>query len=338
MAQKAVEVMRLALQECPAAPVQKDMLEAWMHFVFEPAARDGALRGLSLLVSADFVRLEVTASISCKLAAHYARDLLAACGVPGGGREEVEHLESTVAEMLGDEVRLWCALSRMGSGSPSADIGFSASGRIPWSLADVLMPPSDDLEAVRSHCQPSQKQVSVSDGMGTDIVSPCTYGCSLLPMDGGTKRRPFLGFESVSEQASSSIVFGLSFLKALGFAKPQDQIIKSLSRTKSHRCRVHTVMSEEGLSQVAMRLYTVPKETVEAIAKSFGVACKAEALARVWGATAAAAAADGGARSAAATTNSGSPALLVEVSADAEGYSVAASFDLLQQDMQATQN
>merc|ERR1711948_46862 len=86
---------------------------------------------------------------------------------------QVKHLLDVQTELDAVDITLWIRLKRMGTDSPAIDSGFTChptEDKIEWLIADLLMPPTGDQEALRRYAE-------------EEHFKPCAYWSSILPRE-----------------------------------------------------------------------------------------------------------------------------------------------------------
>jgi len=154
-------------------------------------------------------------------------------------------------------VGLWCRLDGMDSQAPTIDVGFRIEvaknefrGQLEWSGIDMLLPPSEEKDAVLDFAMNETPQVPVT----------CITG-SLLPME------PELGIEFELPSGPNLAIHGLLFFKTLSFAMPADDVLHAIVSSRPWGGCVQIAFGPHGLRRVGLRLLRPESWRVDELAQ-----------------------------------------------------------------------
>mmetsp|Transcript_19338 Transcript_19338/g.41108 ORF Transcript_19338/g.41108 Transcript_19338/m.41108 type:complete len:357 (-) Transcript_19338:92-1162(-) len=233
------DAARSVVEACKASPEQAQFFETWLNFIFEQAMPKVEPGGRMLLVSTDMQYLELRISGNARLMLRLASRFVEACGVPD--TRLVSRLQEMVSELQVPAVGLWCRLKRMGSTSPAVDAGFLLESELDWMVADLLMPPAEDQEILRDYAVREQHK-------------PCAYGSSLLPVEPESMLVLDMGGGAPGRPPERALLSGLLVFKCLGFSRPEDAVVRTLSSSRPVGCSVAAALGPKGLTRLSLRL------------------------------------------------------------------------------------
>jgi len=283
------------LERMGATEEQMSFFQAWAEIVGNKAlALPDSTNTVSVTTDIHLLEFRITASPADAML-NLGRDFVQQCGVSG---VQLEEMDMAQAELKADKVTLWAKLKHMGPSStghaPAIDAGYELNKSMDWVVADMLMPSVDDQDALRDYAV-------------QENVRPGNFGCSFFPTD-PEKRLTFeMGTGDLYSNTKKSLLSAFFFFKSLGFAKPDDNVVRLLSSSQPQKFVISVSMGPRGLTRLAVTLSQpakmIARGLAEAVSFKFDEA-GVDALLEIVGA----------------------PIDSVDYAADAEGYLVAVSF------------
>eukprot|EP00930_Biecheleria_cincta_P041840 TRINITY_DN28751_c0_g1_i1.p1 TRINITY_DN28751_c0_g1~~TRINITY_DN28751_c0_g1_i1.p1 ORF type:complete len:395 (-),score=85.68 TRINITY_DN28751_c0_g1_i1:31-1164(-) len=244
-AAKIVFVARSASQE------QVDFLQTFVNVVVEEAVHTSPPGGLRFTVSTDLESMEVSIASSKELMLRLANRFLAACKLPD--LRLLDQMAQVSSVMKAPETWLWCRLKRIGRAQQSVDAGFFIDDTMEWMVADIVVPKSQDQEALRNYAM-------------QDRLVPHGFASSLFPIE----PEAMLSFQMDSGSLKSSIFTAFFLFKSMGFAKPEDEVLRAVTSVNALRCQCSASLGPKGLTQLAIRVISPRGEVAEQMAKASG--------------------------------------------------------------------
>jgi hypothetical protein len=243
------------LREAKASPEQTDFFNAWSSSIMDEVPETAKK---VLMVSTNMQFLEVRIQYDAKRMVELAHNFLHKCGVPHEQNfrftkisqdnpelkwhSQVKHLLDVQSELDAVVATLWCRLKRMGTESPAIDAGFVShptEEKIEWLIADLLMPPTGDQEALRRYAE-------------EEHFKPSAYWSSILPRE----PEQALSFDiSMADAPKTELLRAFFFFKCLGFEKPEDAVVRYLNNCGPKKCNVIVSMGPQGLTRVSLRVW-----------------------------------------------------------------------------------
>lgn len=221
------------LKNMGAAKEQMMFFESWAELIGKKALMiSGNKAVLQVMTNMDALEFRIRAEASAMI--QLAADFIAQCGVPPGQLEEMQMAQK---EVNAQEVTLWCKCKHITGSAASIDAGYVLNGPLDWMLSDVLMPSTDDHDALRDYAV-------------QEHVKPVNFGSSFFPSE--PEKR--LSFEMADENTRKSIISAFFFFKSLGFAKPEDIVVKLLSKSQPVGFMINVSMGPRGLTGLRVTL------------------------------------------------------------------------------------
>lgn len=229
-----------ALQEAKATNEQVEFFRVWSEMVMtEEVLTQCKPRALEVTVATDSTYLEVCI---CGPIDDLQRILLQFAQRCGHCHEACQQLHQVVENTGAEEVVLWCRLKRIGMQNPAIDAGFEIRKSIDWVVADLLMPPANDMDTLRTFAL-------------QDLHTPSRYGASIFAQSPEQR----IGFR-LSDAPSKAVLSGLFFFKALGLMKPGARTMHELqSYTQAGNIDVVAAMGPGGLTRIWLTLEGLEK-------------------------------------------------------------------------------
>lgn len=139
-------------------------------------------------------------------------------------------------ELKAPKLTLWCRIKRMGpsGGKSGVDAGYIVPGSVDWQVADLVMPPSADQDALRE--QSSGRHL------------PDSFGCSILPNDPERS----LSFNVTAKTPQKCLLHAFLFFKAMGFMKPEELVVQELDKLSATQLNIRVFLGTKGLTRIAM--------------------------------------------------------------------------------------
>lgn len=212
---------------------QRAFLQSWLDIVFKPVYSPDS-GGSSIVVSTDMANFELSVSLDSEQAKDVAQQFMETCGAQ---QAMLQHMQMVTTQLHCEKTVMWCRLKRMGTRTPSLDVGFEVRSPVSWIVADLLLPPCSDLDLVRDHSW-------------QESLLPSGYGCSLIPKE--PERYLLFDVEQAVNSNRNSLYSCLFFFKALGFVKPDDKTMKALTNLLVPQMAVRCSMGPRGLIRMAM--------------------------------------------------------------------------------------
>merc|ERR1711862_1038698 len=94
------------------------------------------------------------------------------------------------------------------------------------------------------------------------VQNPSMFGCSLLPKE----PERCLSFHITKMDSKKALLSALFYFKAMGFAKPVDEVVDTLSSCQATNFTVDVYMGPKGLTKIAVRLSDCTWKAAERLA------------------------------------------------------------------------
>lgn len=234
-----------------ASKEQVDFLQTFVNVVVEEAVHTSPPGGLRFNVSTDLEFMEVSICASKELMLRLANRFLEACQLPD--LRLLDQMLQVQSVMKAPDIWLWCKLKRIGRSQQAVDAGFFIDDTIEWLVADIIVPKSPDQESLRNYAM-------------QDRLVPHGYSSSLFPIEPESS----LSFEIDSGNLKSSIFTAFFLFKSMGFAKPEDEVLRVVTSVNALKCLCFASLGPKGLTRLAIRVMQPRGEVAEPIAKASG--------------------------------------------------------------------
>lgn len=227
---------------------QMMFFETWSELIGNKAlALPGVKATVSMLTDLNQLELQITALAAPMLA--LARDFVGQVGVPP---VQLTEMELASKELGPNQVTLWCKLKHIQSSAPAIDAGYALIAPMNWMVLDMLMPPAEDQDSLRDYAV-------------QEHVMPSDFGCSFFPSE--PERR--LIFEMGNDESTrKSMLSAFFFFKSLGFAKPEDTVVKLLSSSQPASFNIRVTMGPKGLTGLEVTLMQPAKNIGRSLAEA----------------------------------------------------------------------
>lgn len=264
--------IREILQMAKASEDQVRFFEAWTKMVFEAAAPLSPSQGQILTVATDLSYLELQVCGEAERMFGLAKKFASTCQVPDTMIQEMEEAQLAVKAA---DVTLWCKLRQINRGNPGIDAGFTLNSRVDWTTADILMPWVDDTDTLREYTT-------------NERHTPKAYGSSMFPNEPErllkfemTGERNSKGMPDGRDKKKSSLLASFFFFKSLGFAKPEDDVVRWLNHCNPRRFTICVTMGPKGLTRLSMALNDPGEQVANELADCLDTAYSKEILAKM---------------------------------------------------------
>lgn len=248
---KVMTAAKIVLDARSASQEQVDFLQTFVNIVVEEAVHTSPAGGLRFNVSTDLEFMEVSVCASKELMLRLANRFLEACQLPD--LRLLDQMVQVQSVMKVPEIWLWCRLKRIGRSQQAVDAGFFIDDTMEWIVADIVVPKSSDQEALRNHAM-------------QDRLVPHGYSSTLFPIEPESS----LVFEIDSGNLKSSIFTAFFLFKSMGFAKPEDEVLRVVTSVNALKCLCSASLGPKGLTRLAIRVISPRGEVAEHIAKASG--------------------------------------------------------------------
>lgn len=231
---------------------QMSFYATWVEVVGNTAlAIPGATA--SVMVVSDMSALEFRITAATQQMALLAREFVAQCGVPDG---QLKEMTMAQAEVGADTTTLWCKLKHIRTNTPAIDAGYTLNAPVHWTIADMLMPGVDDQDALRDYAVQEHTQ-------------PTNFGSSFFPTE-PERRLTFEmnSSEELGQNPKKSLLSAFFFFKSLGFAKPEDNVVRLLSSSTPAKFVINVTMGPRGLTRLAVTLSQPTKMIARSLAEA----------------------------------------------------------------------
>lgn len=229
-------------------PEQMRFFQAWCQYIYGQVFDECLPQTRVVFIATDLSYMEVRATAGTERLLSLIEKFMDRHEIP---KRSFMEIKKVLGEVKATNLTTWCKIKHICGGSlhkPSVDAGVMIEAMLDWTIADMLMPPVDDQDALRDYAQKQQHD-------------PVMYGASILPLEPEKQ----LAFEVTTEEThvSSKQLFVAAFLffKSMGFTKPEDKVERLLASVASGRFLISVLMGPKGLTRVVMSVVE-PKEQV----------------------------------------------------------------------------
>eukprot|EP00747_Dinoflagellata_sp_TGD_P184660 gnl/TRDRNA2_/TRDRNA2_40501_c0_seq1.p1 gnl/TRDRNA2_/TRDRNA2_40501_c0~~gnl/TRDRNA2_/TRDRNA2_40501_c0_seq1.p1 ORF type:complete len:351 (-),score=65.47 gnl/TRDRNA2_/TRDRNA2_40501_c0_seq1:92-1144(-) len=232
-----------------AQPEQIEFFEVWCRCIYEPLHSAGLILHSHMQVRTNMDHLEFRIRGASENMMTNMAEFMNEIEMPV---EMGEVMITTQEEMPAEEMTLWVCMHQCTTSEPAIDAGYCFHRDYDWEdenhalTMDMILPQVEDYEWLKEYCKKAQ-------------YSADAFETSMFPVEPEMR----LGFRMMDQTPKKSLLESLFFFRAMGFGKPEDQVMHLLGGCCSEFFVVHVCIGPRGLTRMSM----IALETSDNVAK-----------------------------------------------------------------------